>query len=69
MRAKKECEILNAFIAGKIKTQDELDEQLAKLRSGLGFLGVKLKKIKVTTKITRISLSPTSNQGVSIKEL
>ena len=69
MRAKKEIDILMSFINGKIKSKPELDDELAKLRSGLGAFGVKLKKIKVTTTVAKKSDSPTANKSVSIKEL
>ena len=69
MRAKKEADIFKAFIDGKIKTKDEMNDQLNKLKNGLGEFGVKLRKIKVTTTVIRANYSPTHTEGLSIKEI
>lgn len=69
MRAKKEIDIYKAFVDGKIKTKDEMNDQINRLRSGLGEFGVKLRKIRVTTVVKRLSDSPTHDRRMSIKEL
>ena len=69
MRAKKEADVYKAFIDGKIKSKDDMNDQLTKLKNGLGEFGVKLRKIKVTTTVVKAIQSPTHTEGRSIKDL
>ena len=46
-----------------------MNDQLTKLKNGLGEFGVKLRKIKVTTTVVKAIQSPTHTEGRSIKDL